>query len=107
MTIGLRPAARSAAARKRNVAQRLHEARDQRGGRVVHQPLDHLGDVHVGLVADRQEARDAEAAAAEVTEDQSAVRRLRDDRDATGQPRQIPASAVEPHGLGVDAHALA
>ena len=46
----------------RAVAQRLHEARDQRGGRVVHQPLDHLGDVHVGLVADRQETRDAETA---------------------------------------------
>jgi hypothetical protein len=71
MTIGLRPAARLAAARNRGPSRSASTKQaDQRGGRIVHQPLEHLGDLHVRLVADRHEARHAEPAPAEVTEDQ-------------------------------------
>src|SRR4029450_9312407 len=59
-------------------------------------------------LANRREASAAEPATAEGAEDQAAVgATLRDDRDAAAQARQIPeVGAVEPRGLGVDAHAV-
>jgi hypothetical protein len=90
------------------VAERFHEARDERRLGIVDEVLDDFRDVDVRLVADRHEARDAEPARAEVTEDQPAVRAaLRDDADAALRGRQVPeVRAVEPCGRRVDAHAV-
>ena len=48
------------------VAQRLHEAGDESRDGIIDEVVQDLGHVHVGLVADGHEARDAETAAAEV-----------------------------------------
>src|SRR5215813_1082743 len=90
------------------VAYRFDETRHERGLRVGGQVLDDLGNVDIGLIADREEPSDSEPARRQVPEDQSAVcAALGNDADAAWRGWQIPEiRAVQLRGRRVHAHAV-
>ena len=71
---------------QRGVVHRLQEQADHLGGRVVHQEIDHAGDVHVGLVAGGDLVGEPDPLALGEGGDKAGGRAaLRDDADAAAR----------------------